>query len=169
MEPDVFRRFCAKIQKTAGCWIWTGAKISSGYSELRVGGKPEYGHRLSYEHFKGKIPDGLVIDHLCRNPSCVNPDHLEAVTTGENTARGESREKLRERATSITHCPAGHAYTETNTLLKRGRRHCRTCRAEESRVRCGRRYWEAKGLSREEAEAKVAVRQRVRANSVITY
>lgn len=73
----------------AGCWEWTGAKNDSGYGQLRSGqGRLVYAHRLAFEMYVGPIPEGMVIDHLCRTPSCVNPLHLEAVSVSENAQRG---------------------------------------------------------------------------------
>lgn len=71
-----------------GCWEWTGAKTAAGYGQFTR--RKEYAHRHAYEDLVGPIPEGLVIDHLCRNPSCVNPDHLEPVTQRENIRRGTS-------------------------------------------------------------------------------
>lgn len=73
-----------------GCWIWQRSKSPQGYGRRSVPGRkgPAPAHRVAYEQAKGPIPDGLVIDHLCRNPSCVNPNHLEVVTCAENTRRG---------------------------------------------------------------------------------
>src|SRR6202030_118623 len=70
-------------EPNSGCWLWLGACNEFGYGKF---GKVK-AHRFSYEREKGPIPDGLEIDHLCRNKSCVNPDHLEAVTHGENRRR----------------------------------------------------------------------------------
>lgn len=106
-----------------GCWIFTGSK-PSGYGRIAAGGRgngPLQAHRVAYEIVVGKIPDGLVLDHLCRNPACVRPDHLEPVTNAENVRRG-----LRGRLT--TACPQGHAYTPENTYVYRGHRYCRRCR-----------------------------------------
>lgn len=70
------------------CWVWTGALSDKGYGHLNVGGGvSQYAHRLSYEWRVGPIADGLVIDHLCRNRQCVNPDHLETVSNMVNTQR----------------------------------------------------------------------------------
>ena len=74
-----------------GCWLWTGARTANGYGTMSAGGR--YGatllaHRLAYEWYRGAIPDGLQIDHLCRVRHCVNPWHLEAVTQEVNLKRG---------------------------------------------------------------------------------
>jgi hypothetical protein len=101
------------------CIVWTGGKNDQGYGHVNVNGRRIYVHRLSYELHVGPIPDGLVIDHLCRNRACVNHHHLEPVTAAENTRRG---------AAAITHCPQGHAYDEANTRRRPdGRRGCRRC------------------------------------------
>src|SRR5450755_3951408 len=78
--PTAEERFWARVDKqTDGCWVWTGA-LRTGYGTLSVSGKNVPAHRFSYELLVGIIPDGLQIDHLCRNRACVNPEHLEPVT-----------------------------------------------------------------------------------------
>ena len=87
-------------------------------------------HRVSYQLVVGEIPEGLTLDHLCRNPSCVNPDHLEPVTTKENILRGVS--KIAQQARQ-THCKRGHPFDEENTMIVRGSaRQCRAC----NKARC---------------------------------
>ena len=86
--------------------------------------RTEWAHRVSYELFRGPIPDGLQIDHLCRIRHCVNPDHLEAVTQRENILRGTSPSA---KAAARDACINGHPYTPENTKLFRGDRQCRTC------------------------------------------
>lgn len=116
-----------------GCWEWQASTSNGGYGQFKLNGTMARAHRVSYELFVGQIPDGMVLDHLCRNRRCVNPAHLEAVTQDENMARGA-------RATA-THCSYGHEFTPENTRhrdRKNGERVCRTCvkrRKAERRAR----------------------------------
>lgn len=82
-KVDLFEKH---VVRGSGCWGWNGYIHPSGYACF--GKNSKLAHRHSYELYKGKIPDGLIIDHLCRNRSCTNPDHLEAVTYKENSIRG---------------------------------------------------------------------------------
>ena len=95
-------RFWAKVDvgHPLGCWTWIAGRTSRGYGSFGQGGPKRrvYAHRYAYELLVGPIPDGLVIDHLCRNPSCVNPDHLEPVTHQENCRRGVAGVLARRRA-----------------------------------------------------------------------
>ena len=94
-------RLWKHVEPTGFCWQWTGPMNADGYGFVRVGGGADAGawgerrarpaHSVAYEILIGQVPDGLVIDHLCRNHSCVNPDHLEPVTVGENFKRGKGR------------------------------------------------------------------------------
>lgn len=115
----------------SGCWIWLGNQ-SHGYGYLSVKGKRTRAHRFSYEHHIGAIPEGLVLDHLCRNPCCVNPYHLEAVSQQENRKR---------QADAITHCKRGHKFSKENTYFYNGARCCKTCRVAATRE------WRKKNVS----------------------
>jgi hypothetical protein len=85
-----------KIERSLGCWRWIGA-IQRGYGVVHGTHGTKYAHRLSYERFVGPIPIGMALDHLCENRWCVNPDHLEIVTSGENTTRGNLRKEWKNR------------------------------------------------------------------------
>lgn len=113
-----------------GCWEWLARISSEGYGTLRH----EYVHRLAYAHANGPIPDGLQIDHLCRNRKCFNPDHLEAVTQRVNVLRGTS--PAARAAASVT-CIRGHAFDEANTYIvpSTGKRRCRKCSRDYYRDR----------------------------------
>lgn len=122
---DISTWFMKNVEITrAGCWLWKKYRDRNGYGRVQVDHKNKWVHRFSYEHFVGPIPEGLQIDHLCRTPLCINPEHLEAVTPLENTRRGRGHGKE-------THCPRGHPYDEVNTYVTPvGRRQCRVCRRE---------------------------------------
>lgn len=118
-------RIRSKIEVTpSGCWQWLGAKQPAGYGTLWNGVRPEQAHRVSYRHFRCEIPQGFDIDHLCRNRSCVNPDHLRAVPHRENmrvsdTPMGRNAAKL--------FCKRGHAFEGDNLRIIKGARQCRAC------------------------------------------
>ena len=116
------------------CWCWTANKLNEkGYARIEYRGRTTPAHRLSYEVHVGPIPTGLVIDHLCRNPCCVNPDHLEPVTVGENTRRGIGPAILAARQLTKTTCPKGHAYADHAMIRSNGARQCKICSREWSR------------------------------------
>lgn len=119
------------------CWVWTGAKNRKGYgmfaAQSSLGRASIGAHRWAWIREVGEIAEGLVIDHLCRNRSCVRVSHMEPVTNGENSLRGETF-----AADNIikTHCKWGHALTPDNLYRVRDhptRRHCRTCALNRSR------------------------------------
>lgn len=117
-------RILTKVTIIDDCWIWQGSKDKDGYGKLQVEKKTWRAHRLSYILFNGDIPFGKVIDHLCSNMDCVNPEHLEAVTQGENIKRGKTGQNNKTK----THCPRGHEYSKENTrITPKGQRVCREC------------------------------------------
>ena len=118
------------------CIEFHGARHEFGYGIVTDGRRNFYGHRVSYEAFVGPIPDGLTIDHLCKNPPCWNPWHLEAVTRGENTLRGDT---ISGRNLRKTCCPRGHEYNEENTYYyANGSRRCRACARADQLARRAR-------------------------------
>ena len=127
------RLWAGAVADGSGCWLWQGA-LTKGYGRIEVEGRHLRVHRLAYELVKGPIPDGLSLDHLCRTRNCINPDHLEAVTTRENILRGEGIAATHARK---THCIHGHKFTAENTHVWRGGRSCRTCKRTQAAVRKG--------------------------------
>lgn len=99
----------------SGCRVWTGALTTDGYGIIRVNGKNERVHRVSYEYYVGPIPDGLTIDHVrdrgCVSRACFWPDHLEPVTQGENVRRGDAG-RINHHYASRTECKNGHSFEE---------------------------------------------------------
>lgn len=111
-----------------GCMLWRGATNGKGYGQLQTNRKNMYAHRIAYSLMKGDIPEDMVLDHLCRNTACVNPDHLEPVTVKENARRGIIAEVNRNRASKRTHCRRNHPLTPDNIVNRKdGVRACRTC------------------------------------------
>ncbi len=122
-------RFWSKVNKTDTCWEWTASK-RYGYGQFRVGGGGSANlgsHVVSYTWMVGAVQKGLVLDHLCRNRACVNPEHLEIVTPEENSTRGMvSRHKV------IELCANGHQWADGNVWFPPGGlyRQCRSCAAD---------------------------------------
>lgn len=131
-RPSVERLFDRIIGCEPGeCWLVRDRK---GYMRIKPDGRSTQAHRAVYELFRGPIPDGMVLDHLCRVRACVNPTHLEPVTNWENVKRGNSPIAVAARRQT---CTAGHVFDAANTRLdRRGKRHCRAC----DRARYRRRF-----------------------------
>lgn len=124
----VLDRLLARVRYDHGCWCYQGARTRYGHARINRGPdrKIEHAHRVAYREMVGPIPDGMVLDHLCRTPACVNPLHLEVITRDENFRRGASANQRRHDATV---CKRGHVYTEANTRWLDGgrRRSCKDC------------------------------------------
>ena len=129
--------FYAKIQRVpcGGCWLWIAATDPDGYGFHHSELSTKRAHRYSFWLHNGYLTEGLMVRHLCHNPCCVNPDHLE-----EGTAKDNRRDAIQAGRASLgdehynskkTHCPQGHEYTEDNVYLIQTRanaRKSRTCK-----------------------------------------
>ena len=127
----IMGRFWEKVTQTSNCWIWTSTVDRHGYGRFYTGGSPRIigAHQFAYQILIGPVPQNLELDHLCRNPLCVNPWHLEAVTHKENLQRGKMPYG------TPTHCQRGHPRTQANTFTKpKGKRECLTCRRNRQYV-----------------------------------
>lgn len=122
------------IDDESGCWNWTAA-VSATYGQFWLDGRQWLAHRASFVLHGREIPEGLHLDHLCRNRVCVNPDHLDPVTPRENQARAGM--PIARLHSAKTHCKKGHAFDAANTYVtSRGFRQCRTCaRANQARYK----------------------------------
>ena len=111
IKERIYKKVLCDIETK--CWVWQSTLNISGYGSMGRNGKTVRAHRLSYEAFKGEIPQGLIIDHVCKNRKCVNPDHLEPVTPIENGSRERAGNWNRDK----THCKRGHEFSESNTKI----------------------------------------------------
>ncbi len=152
-------RFWAKVDKRGTvehpfCWKWCGVINRKGYGNVTLPKRrcihagwqgvactcvhnhsiTTGPHRVAYVLVVGEVPDGLQLDHLCRNRWCCNPAHLEPVTPAENSRRAHwtleaAHLAIRAKAEARTHCVAGHEYTLSNIIRRPGKVHSRECRA----------------------------------------
>ena len=128
-RPSLAERFWPKVSRLGedDCWEWLASRQPHGYGQFAIGrqrGGMTTAHRVAYELMFGPIPEGLSIDHLCRNKGCVNPAHLEAVTQRVNVQRSKGQT-----------CKYGHEFTPENTYMERGARRCIACGRERDRRR----------------------------------
>jgi hypothetical protein len=123
---EKLEHFLLRIPEST-CWYFDGALSNGGYAQIKHNGRTPLVHKLAYETFVGPVPDGKVIDHKCRERSCFNPDHLEAVAPYENFLRGNApaAKQLRQ-----THCKRGHLLGLPNA---KGIRACKECNRDRCR------------------------------------
>lgn len=127
---EILKRF---VRLAGDCWEWCGTLTNQGYGQIVTNGQ-FLAHRYIFTGLIGDIGGNLVLDHICENRRCVYPHHLEPMTHKQNTLKGNSASTRNARK---THCPSGHEYSEENTRVWRGIRHCRTCRAALDKRRRG--------------------------------
>ena len=134
MSIEVEERFWSKVEITDNCWNWRAGDNGHGYGLFWYGKKYHVAHRFSLKLFNIEIPQGLEVDHLCRNRGCVNPNHMELVTRRENVIRGILPGMTRAMQLNKTHCPQGHPYDSVNTYIRpQAGRGCRTCIARRTK------------------------------------
>ena len=135
-KTDPLERFWDKVDLNGPlwngtpCWLWTSAHDKDGYGAFWGNDRFGRAHRFAYETYVGPIPEGLEIDHLCRNRACQNWAHMEPVTCQVNLLRGIGPSAVNA---AKTHCPQGHPYDELNTIVVRTGRQCRACNVERKR------------------------------------
>ncbi len=134
---DAEQRFWSKVKKTDTCWTWQGTRHNAkhDYGQFSVGNRYVLAHRFAYELLVGPISDGLELDHLCRNPPCVNPEHLEPVLHVENVRRGLLSTRIQVL------CKRGHPLSKA-FVRPDGTRACRLCHNARDR----KRYHQRRGV-----------------------
>ena len=132
-DPDTVAALAARLWEKVpastadGCWEFQAARTPFGHGMIWFAGGMRRAHRIAYELVRGPIPQGLVIDHLCLNPACCNPMHLEVVTAEENTRRAMPQILAQKGPPFKSHCKRGHPFEGENIVWRRGFRNCRTC------------------------------------------
>ena len=127
-SDDDLKRWRESFYKTDGCWNWIAVIGSNGYGRFWFNRKLWLAHRIAFLLAGKEIPNGLVMDHTCRNRRCVNPDHLRTITSKENTLIGEGITARRLRSPT---CAKGHIWDKETTRInsKTGGRQCEICRS----------------------------------------
>lgn len=130
-KRSVEERFWEKVDKSGDCWNWVGSDNGRGYGIFYHDGRYSRAHRFAYELMVGPIPEGLTLDHLCRNTYCVRPRHLQPVIHQVNVLRGNAPTARNARK---THCNSGHPLSGSNLYVRpTGFRECRTCARQANR------------------------------------
>lgn len=133
MNRSIADRILSKSTRVGGCLVWTGYVMKNGYGTISWRGRLWLVHRAIWTDSRGPIPDGLTIDHVkargCGSRACVDLEHMEVVTIGENSRRGGGLEVAWQHYRSQAHCKRGHEFTDENTYVRKGdgARVCREC------------------------------------------
>jgi hypothetical protein len=138
---DVAARVLARaVRRESGCVEWTGHVATNGYGQIRWNYTKWQVHRAVWTATRGPIADDLTVDHLCRNPLCVNADHMEIVTRGENSRRAGGLDVANTKMRQAQTCRNGHRYDQQAVRQNRRGRVCATCRlVREQTYRTARR------------------------------
>lgn len=155
--PPMPQRFWWKVEWTPGCLLWTGSKDGKGYGTFKWNGKVRRAHIVAFLLQGGTIPKGMMLDHLCRNPACVNPAHLEVVDNRMNVLRGAVPARG-----EVPTCKRGHAYPVEPKRASDGSRVCQPCYNEL------KKQWVARNPERAR-EIKRASRQKARARTALPF
>lgn len=132
LTPEILERFDKYYLKGDGCWEWTGGLNNKGYGMFYMAKGGYTAHRVSYVRVYGEPEKALVIDHKCANPRCIRPEHLEAVTNGENVLRGKNPPALNRRK---THCQYGHPLCGENVVSRSKKWNDRTCKICDANIK----------------------------------
>ena len=124
------------VDETTNCRVWNGAVCPSGHAVISFRGNAMKAHRALWIETFGELDSKTVVRHLCNNPRCTNLEHLAIGTQSENIQ--DMIDSGRHGMSNKTHCPRGHEYTASNTRVYRGRRWCRACDNERSRMRAAK-------------------------------
>lgn len=131
MKKSVLDRLMEKVVLNGKCWNWTGKKDDFGYGKLSIRDKTFQAHRVAYTILEGDIPEGMILDHQCNNPACVNPGHHKPMTQRDNLLRANT---FQATNAAKTHCVNGHPFSATTVYItKRGGRQCRICVRERKK------------------------------------
>jgi hypothetical protein len=138
LTPPERSRFNGRFTVIGACHVWDGALDRDGYGAFYLRGANRRAHRVAWYSMHGEIPDGHVINHTCRNRACVNPQHLQCVTTTANALKDSA--SLGYINSQKTHCPKGHPYDGTESRNGKTVRICTACRREKQRIAKRRQY-----------------------------
>jgi len=123
-DHERFLKFI-RVNSVSGCWEWGGNKGRLGYGLFNVNKMQRFAHRVSFSIFSGDIKDDYVIDHKCKNTSCVNPEHIRQVTQSVNSLENSDSPCAKNKVKEF--CANGHRFTEENTINSKTGRRCAAC------------------------------------------